>query len=103
MAFKVSVSNITDKNEWKCTGQTLTMTLPLTDTVRFPVYVLPLIGGGVAVLIIGKSKSSFTAVLRVTNDHVCSVFLFFPPSLTVRETFILFSKKLVTSKDNIQI
>ena len=34
VTFKVQVPNISDKSDWKCTGQTVELTLPLTDTVR---------------------------------------------------------------------
>ena len=33
MAFKVLVPPMPDKPEWKCNGQALQMTLPLTDTI----------------------------------------------------------------------
>ena len=33
VTFKVSIPNITDKPEWKCTGQTITITYPLTESI----------------------------------------------------------------------
>lgn len=34
MTFKVSVPKVEDKPEWNLKGQTVSFTLPLTDTVR---------------------------------------------------------------------
>ena len=33
VTFNVQVPNISDKSDWKCNGQTVELTLPLTDTV----------------------------------------------------------------------
>lgn len=34
VTFRVQVPNSVDKSEWKLNGQSFTITLPLTDTVR---------------------------------------------------------------------